>query len=95
MAGSVIRINGDILCRYKGVVTPDYVCSRHRYAATPIDTKAHGNKCYYCEFFVRDLENSDSFEAVGHCRLFSVRKYNGREKNGCSKFSRKSQVDVS
>ena len=92
--GTAIIVNDDILCRYKGVVSPDYVCFQHRNVPAPKNFKDLNYKCYDCEFFSLAITNSINTEPIGLCKLFSVRQYNGKEKNACSKFSKKSQLDV-
>jgi hypothetical protein len=92
--GILIPVNCDILCRVKGVVSPDYVCSRHSFR---IDTKQFEEKkykCIDCEFFILkddDLGNSD----MGLCQLFSVRYFDGKNKNACSKYMMKREVSIS
>ena len=79
--GIALTLNTDILCRDKGVVSPDFECSGHRYAPM---TKESSNtpKCLECRFFV--TKNSES--TLGVCKIFSVRQTDGRVKNACSKF---------
>lgn len=93
--GINISINKDILCRDKGVVSPDYVCRRHKFApVSKFDTNNVVNKCIDCEHFIIDSKSGDEL-IIGLCRLFSVRKYNGKERKACSKFTRQSKSKVS
>jgi len=93
--GTLISVNGDILCSIKGAVSPDYVCSKHRFMPDVQLSREVKNKCIDCEFFIlmSDTENENGY--IGSCQLFTVRQYNGMEKNACSKFSRRKELDVS
>lgn len=86
--GIRININSDILCRIKGVVTPDFVCTKFKEMSNPKINTAQKYKCVDCEFFIQDRA-PDVLANTGFCQLFTVRYYNGRTKNACSKFSRK------
>lgn len=90
-----ISVNNDILCRINGVVSPDYVCSKHRFMPVSKVTKAINYKCSDCEFFIPASVDTEADECIGCCQLFTVRQYNGSEKNACSKFSKRSQLEVS
>lgn len=90
---SSIRVNSDLLCRDKGAVSPDYVCRKHHFApSSSIFEPQVRNKCIQCENFVT---TSQSNPTIGLCRLFSVRTFDGTQKNACSKFSRRSEQEVS
>lgn len=82
--GTAVSLNTDILCRDKGVVSPDFNCSGHRFI--PV-TKNSSNapKCIECENF--NTKGKDS--TIGICKLFSVRQTDGSAKNACSKFAKK------
>lgn len=91
--GILMNINKDILCRINGVVTQDFVCTKYKELT---DAKMQGGqkfKCAECEFFIQD--NPEAPANSGFCQLFTVRYYNGRTKNACSKFSRKKERIVS
>ena len=93
--GVHICVNRDILCRKKGAVSPDYLC--HKYKPSP-DVLALKNvkfKCIDCENFILGIEASDNQLSVGLCQLFSVRQFDGRTKNACSKFTKRSRREVS
>lgn len=92
--GINISVNKDILCRDKGVVSPDYVCRKHKFAPESKFEVKEVNKCIDCEHFIIDSKSSGE-QYIGLCRLFSVRKYNGRERKACSKFSKQTKSKVS
>lgn len=87
--GIRMSINRDILCRVNGVVTRDFACAK--YEEIPEERLPDGQKykCADCEFFIQDLSESNAPACTGFCQLFTVRYYNGRTKNACSKFSKK------
>lgn len=93
--GTMISVNNDILCREKGVVSPDYVCSKHRSTPQSKSFKQMNYKCIHCENFIVNMNNAEGKTTVGLCQLFSVRQFDGEEKNACSKFVKRSQVQVS
>lgn len=93
--GTLISVNGDILCSIKGAVSPDYVCSKHRFMPDVQLSKEVKNKCIDCEFFILASDTESEERCIGLCQLFTVRQYNGMEKNACSKFSRRKELDVS
>ena len=80
--GIDIEITGDVLCNKKGVVERGYVCFKHKRD----EDRPKGLKCLSCSSFIVDKksENPD----IGHCKLFTVRKFNGLEKNVCSRFAK-------
>lgn len=82
--GTAISLTTDILCREKGVVSPDFNCSGHRFAPITKET-SNTPKCIDCQFFI--IKNKDS--SLGVCKLFSVRQTDGSIKNACSKFDKK------
>ena len=81
--GTLLSINNDVLCKAKGIVSPDYVCSAHRFAPS---SKISSNtpKCIDCEFFI----TAEGQAPIGNCDLFSTRKTDGSVKNTCSKFQK-------
>jgi len=92
--GIAISINNDILCRDKGVVSPDYVCSKHKFAPLLKSNKRDTFKCSDCENFIMDDEiSSDS--TFGFCQMFRVRPFDGKQKKACSKFTKKKKVEAS
>lgn len=83
--GIAISLNTDILCREKGVVSPDFCCSGHRYAPVTKKETSNNLKCISCQYFMcKDKEST-----IGVCKLFSVRQTDGSVKNACSKFEKK------
>jgi len=84
--GSPVPVNCDILCYFKGIVSSNYCCSKHRY--TPINLKSK-RKCIQCEYFIQSAEGSKN---IGYCKLFTVRTYDGNFKNACSKFSKRQEM---
>ncbi|MCX7708249.1 MAG: hypothetical protein N2484_00175 [Clostridia bacterium] len=93
--GRPITVNNDILCREKGIVTPDYVCMRHRYMPQSKSTRNENSKCIDCENFIVEVFTSDNSSTIGLCQLFSVRQFDGTTKNACSKFVSRTYSDVS
>ncbi len=93
--GIKMNINKDILCKIKGVVSRDFVCSRYvrRADVWPIAEKKH--KCIECEFFIHSADETDGNQSLGYCQLFTVRHYNGEHKNACSKFCKKAERVIS
>lgn len=91
--GTSITVNEDILCREKGAVSPDYVCSKHRFAPVNKGSTDLSSKCINCENFI--LNEEAQSPNIGLCQLFSVRQFDGTSKNACSKFVKKSQLEVS
>lgn len=92
--GILISVNHDILCRLKGVVSSDYVCSRH---SLGIDVKSFEEKkykCMDCEFFILKDEGPGN-SPIGLCQLFSVRHFDGSKKSACSKLLPKREYIVS
>lgn len=93
--GTPMPVNNDILCREKGVVSPDYVCSRHRFMPEAKSFKELNYKCIDCENFIINIRSSDGAKTSGFCQLFSYRQFNGEEKSACSKFSKRRELGVS
>lgn len=95
LKGTAIAVNNDILCRDKGVVSPDYVCSGHRFIPETKSFKDMNYRCIDCENFIISSKSSEQESAIGLCQLFSVRQFNGEEKSACSKFAKKVKLEVS
>ncbi len=85
--GLSLHLTNDILCKYHGVVTPDYVCFRYKERMCQTSSKEAGFKCIHCENFIVHIDSPN--EDVGRCKLFSERKFDGTVRNACSKFSKK------
>lgn len=83
--GTVVSVNNDVLCREKGIVSPDYTCRRHRSIPDAKTFKEKNYKCSECENFIINTK-ADGEALIGLCQLFSVREFDGKEKNACSKF---------
>lgn len=47
--GLPVSVNGDILCRMKGVVSPNYYCSKHKF---DYQVKLLRPKCIGCKNFI-------------------------------------------
>lgn len=92
--GTAISVNNDILCREQGAVSPDFVCSKHRFAPSTKSPKERNFKCINCENFIISI-NSQPDSSMGLCQLFSVRQFDGTQKNACSKFIKRSEQVVS
>ena len=93
--GTSMNINNDILCRSKGAVSPDYVCMKHRFMPESKTSKANSTKCIDCENFIVEILNSNNSSTIGLCQLFSVRQFDGAQKNACSKYLHKADLEVS
>jgi len=93
--GIKIGINDDILCKYKGVVSPNYRCSRHKTAVEAEPESYKRYKCIECEYFTLKNAAKNINSKLGLCSLFSVRYFDGSMKNACSKFSRRAAQGVS
>ncbi|HHW31279.1 MAG TPA: hypothetical protein GXX20_06345 [Clostridiaceae bacterium] len=93
--GSVVAVNNDILCSINGIVTPDYSCGKHRFSPEIISYRNKSNKCIECKHFIINYEKDvNGNHEIGLCQLFSVREFNGSEKNACSKFVKKPLGEV-
>ena len=92
--GRSIAINNNILCKYKGIVSYDYSCSKYKKSSTHQNT-INIYKCYDCQFFNLKEVETDKFDRIGLCQLFSVRYYDGNSKKACSKFTKKVKLEVS
>lgn len=102
--GISIQVNSDIFCSIHGAVSKDYRCSRYirKPALWSVDAPAAPEpehekiiKCIECEFFFVPEANRKNNPDIGYCQLFTVRHYNGRTKNACSKFSKKISRNIS
>jgi hypothetical protein len=90
--GIPLHLTKDILCKYRGVVTPDYVCSKYKDFSEADTDKQISFKCIHCEYFLVRLDSPS--EDVGKCKLFSAREFDGTTRNVCSKFSKKMLIEV-
>lgn len=86
--GVAIGIRNEILCREKGVVSPNYSCNRFMAFDQDSLKRQISLRCSDCLHFTftPDTHNSN----YGVCSLFSVRKCDGSQKKACSKFTRRS-----
>lgn len=91
--GHALHLTRDILCKYNGVVTPDYVCFKYKANSDASLSRQAEYKCVHCEYFLVQLDSAN--QNVGQCKLFSAREFDGTTRNACSKFSRKLLVEVS
>jgi hypothetical protein len=92
--GKPIYINKDILCKIHGPVAPDYVCSKHVFKRETKSFNETPYKCIDCEYFVpKKIDGKVS--TIGLCSLFSVREYDGTKRRSCSKFIKKSEINMS
>lgn len=94
MIGKSININDDILCKYKGVVSRDYSCSKFKKMPVLHDL-IKVNHCIECHFFDIRIPEQNASDSIGLCQLFSVRYFDGNAKRACSKFSKKVKLEVS
>lgn len=89
--GIPLHLTRDILCRYRGVVTPDYVCFKYKNSTDKGSNQQVSYKCAHCEYFLVQLDSPN--QNIGKCKLFSAREYDGNTRNACSKFSKKITID--
>lgn len=89
------KFNKDILCKYNGIVSRDYKCSKYRAFLNQGSNLLSKNKCIDCEFFI--VESSSDLEqtSIGYCQLFTVRQFDGGIKKACSKFCPKPEYYIS
>jgi hypothetical protein len=81
-----ISINGDYICKHKGVVSGDYFCKKHKYFdLSQINVKLL--KCIDCSYFV-EPENQIT-QNIGICSIFTERQFNGTQKKACSRIKPK------
>lgn len=88
--GLPLHLTKDILCKYHGVVTPDYVCFKYKDLSS---SEQINYKCIHCEYFLVQLDSP--CQEIGQCKLFSAREFDGTTRNVCSKFSKKMLIEVS
>ena len=93
--GIRIHVNNDILCPLKGAVSPGYVCGRHKHISDSEPVFYKKNKCVHCANFLVNRDKENTYSTIGRCSLFSVRYFDGSQKNACSKFEHKQERDVS
>lgn len=87
--GRMIPVLEDILCYQKGIVSKEYVCSKHKYNLL-LKLKEGDTKCIDCEHFVVSTLPHPGPLTIGMCGLYSLRQTDGSKRNGCSKFTPKS-----
>lgn len=95
LRGKAITFTGDVLCKFKGVVSADFVCMRHKYIPELKSYKELDYKCIDCANFCIKQDYHEHDSSTGLCKLFSVRQYDGSEKKACSKFLMKPEIRVS
>lgn len=93
--GIKVNVNKDILCRIKGVVSQDFVCTKYLRMAEAWPASERKPKCIECEFFITSQNETEKNTTTGYCQLFTIRYYNGVIKSACSKFCRKSERIIS
>jgi hypothetical protein len=90
-----VSTNNDILCYIKGVVSHDFICTKYKTTPQVKHLNQQKNRCIDCTFFIENSSTSESLPSMGFCQLFTVREFNGENKNACSKFCKKSELIVS
>ncbi len=93
--GMKMNINKDILCKIKGVVSRDYLCSKYQRTSEVWSVTERTSKCIECEFFINSRGEAETDTSIGYCQLFTVRYYNGEIKSACSKFCRRVEKSIS
>lgn len=93
LKGRPICLTGDVLCKYKGVVSADYVCIRHKFIPELKTYREMDYKCIDCANFCVKHGSYDQDPgchipgySIGLCKLFSVRQFDGTQRSACSKF---------
>lgn len=87
--GIPVKISNEILCREKGLVSCDFVCSGFMSFELDMLQRQLNYHCSDCAFFTFTTDAcNDNF---GVCSMFSVRECDGSLKKACSKFTRKKQ----
>ncbi|OPX42933.1 hypothetical protein CLHUN_30770 [Ruminiclostridium hungatei] len=89
--GTSMHLTKDILCKYRGIVTPDYICFKYKSSADLPQVQQPSYKCAHCEYFLVELDSEN--QNLGKCKLFSARDFDGNTRNACSKFSRKMFIE--
>lgn len=92
LKGKPVGINNDIFCREKGIVSPDFCCSRHRFLPETKPAKEQKYMCIDCANFTVVAGKSNKNEGV--CELFRVRPFDGCQKSACSKFVKNVKIEV-
>ncbi len=90
-----MNVNKDILCKVKGVVSRDFVCTKYLRMADTWPASERKPKCIECEFFITSQNEMELNPSSGYCQLFTVRYFNGEIKSACSKFCKKSERIIS
>ena len=93
--GIKMNVNKDILCKIKGVVSRDFICTKYLRMNEVWSSTERKPKCIECEFFINSENETGQNTSIGYCQLFTVRYYNGEVKSACSKFCRKSERNIS
>lgn len=92
--GIAIIINNDIFCKRKGIVSKNYSCSKFQEKAYSNSITKSCYNCIDCEnFIIKEDEGLDNTK--GYCHLFTVRLFDGKKKNICSKFVKKVRANIS
>lgn len=86
LKGMAISLTNDILCREKGVVSGEYLCSKYKAPPSLKTPKELNFKCADCENFKESVALSVNDAVVGTCILFSTRPFDARKRGACRKF---------
>ncbi|HHV95135.1 MAG TPA: hypothetical protein GXX37_01440 [Clostridiaceae bacterium] len=92
--GRPISLTGDILCKYKGVVSSDYVCIRHKFIPNLKTFREMNYKCIDCVNFCVDripvnrTQNRTQAEhlALGHIS-YEISQNDSKNNQSCSSSS--------
>ncbi len=87
-------VNNDILCKINGAVSGDYICSKYKAIRNTAPAFYKKFRCIECDHFIVKKDNRSLPSSIGICRMFSVRYFNGRRKNACSKFEHRKERGV-
>ncbi len=100
--GIKVNVNRDILCKIHGIVSRDFRCARYVRRVEKWSASERKSKCIECQFFIsapnepgENQEEAFCDSSVGHCQLFTVRQFDGKQKSACSKFCQKSERIIS
>lgn len=92
--GMRMVVNKDILCKIRGAVSPEYLCTRYK-AIEDSDPQVYKRfNCIECENFLIKIDKNSPKTGIGICSLFSVRYFDGKSRNACSKFEHRRELNT-
>lgn len=85
--GMFIPLTNDVLCRIKGVVSSNYVCSKFKEVPSVKTPRQLNYKCIDCKYFTQSISLSEDNSAIGTCILFCTRPFDGTNRIACKRFT--------